>query len=183
MRSRFIETIRLVVGAAERGRFRVALIGGFALPFLGVSRATGDVDFLVDGSGADLLHRVLTIAEMRCANRTEDVANYLSTQPALSAVDVLYARRPAALAMLDRVHVEALTEGLSVPVADAEAIIGLKVQAIANNPKRRDRDRADIRQLLEAHRATLDVPLLRAYFRLFDMERDLDELLDETGKD
>ena len=47
MRNPFVESIRLVVRVAETGGFRVALIGGFALAFYGVQRATGDVDFLV----------------------------------------------------------------------------------------------------------------------------------------
>lgn len=50
MANRFIETISLVVETAARDRFRVALIGGFALSFLGVTRATGDVDFLASAT-------------------------------------------------------------------------------------------------------------------------------------
>ena len=68
--NRFIETIGLVVETAERGGFRIALIGGFALSFLGVTRATGDVDFLVDATGADTLHDALVAAGF--------VANYTS---------------------------------------------------------------------------------------------------------
>lgn len=120
---------------------------------------------------------------MHCLRRTADVANYESTDPALSSLDVLYARRPAALAMLDRARpTDVPGTLLRVPVADAEAIIGLKVQAIANDESRRDHDRDDIRQLLARHGSSLDMALLRAYFRLFDMEADLEALLDETRK-
>jgi hypothetical protein len=48
----FVATIRLVFGVTRRMRCRVALIGGFALPFHGVQRATGDVNFLVDARAA-----------------------------------------------------------------------------------------------------------------------------------
>jgi hypothetical protein len=40
-----------VCEVANQHGFRVALIGDFALPFHGVRRATGDVDFLVDADG------------------------------------------------------------------------------------------------------------------------------------
>ncbi len=46
--NRFIETITLVADTAARAGFRV--VGGFALSFLGVTRATGDVDFLADAA-------------------------------------------------------------------------------------------------------------------------------------
>ena len=83
--------------------------------------------------------------------------------------------------MLDRAKATDVPGGeLPVPVADAAAIIGLKVQAIANDPSRRDRDRDDIRQVIARHASSLDLSLLRSYFRLSDMEAELDALLDET---
>jgi hypothetical protein len=48
----FVRSIALVVGVGRRKRFRLALIGGFALPFHGVQRATRDVDFLADSTGS-----------------------------------------------------------------------------------------------------------------------------------
>lgn len=44
----FVRTIRLVLATVRSAGARAALIGGFALPFHGVQRATGDVDFLVE---------------------------------------------------------------------------------------------------------------------------------------
>ncbi|MBY0279310.1 hypothetical protein K2Z84_28580 [Candidatus Binatia bacterium] len=61
----FLDAIRLVRETASRHGFRIALIGGFALPFHGVRRATGDVDFLIDASGASALHEALTAAGSR----------------------------------------------------------------------------------------------------------------------
>ena len=66
---------------------------------------------------------------------------------------------------------------LRVPVADAEALIGLKLQALVNAPSRRAREEADIQALFAARRGSLNADLLRDYFRLFDRERDLDRLL------
>lgn len=183
MANRFLRAIGLVVETAKRGRFRAALIGGFALPFYGVTRATGDVDFLVEGTGADLLHDALLAAGEVCLNRTDELANYDSTRPDLCPIDLLYARRPASLAMLSRarVHRPSAT-AIEVALVDAEGIIGLKVQAMANNPARRDRERDDIRQLLTAHCPRLDLALVREYHRLFGLEAELDEMLHEIEK-
>ena len=84
MRNPFVESIRLVVRVAETGGFRVALIGGFALPFYGVQRATGDVDFLVEASGSAALHEALLKAGADCLHRGLDSANYAAGRSKLT---------------------------------------------------------------------------------------------------
>jgi hypothetical protein len=179
--NRFIATISLVVGSA-RDRFRVALIGGFALSFLGVTRATGDVDFLAEATGSDILHDALTTAGFVAKYRTENVANYAPPSVRFAPVDFLFSRRPATLAMLERATAAAVPHapGLTVSSIDAEGIIGLKIQAIANDPTRRRQDEADILSLLRANMGTLDLDLIGSYFRTFEMSADLDRLLKEA---
>ena len=178
----FTASIALVLGVARRKRFRVALIGGFALPFHGVQRATGDVDFLAGAKGADALHEELIADGARCLHRSPDAANYAPGTSRLSAIDFIYARRERAREMLRRAR-PALLHGarLRVPVVDAEGLIGLKLQALVNAPSR-TQDEADIRALLAARHGTLKLDILRDYYRLFDRERDLERLLAETRK-
>src|SRR5437763_15688775 len=92
-RNPFVRSIVLVLGVARRERFRVALIGGFALPFHGVQRATGDVDFLVDADGGDPLHEALLGGGARCVHRSPDAANYAPGTSGLVPVDFIFARR------------------------------------------------------------------------------------------
>lgn len=73
-------------------------------------------------------------------------------------------------------------EALKVPVVDAEALIGLKLQGIVNEPSRRHQDEADIRALLKARVDQLDEQVLRDYYRIFEREWELDELLAELRK-
>jgi predicted nucleotidyltransferase len=181
--SRFAESIRVTLDVAERGGFRVALIGGFALPFYGVQRATGDVDFLTEHKGADALHEALLEAGAICLHRSRDTANYDPGESRLSAVDLVYARRPRALAMLERAQpkrVRILRR--SVPVVDVEDLIGLKLQAIANEPSRRGLDEADIRALLAARGPELDLDRLRDYYRLFDREAEFGKWIRESRR-
>ena len=178
----FANTIVLVLAVARRERFRIALIGGFALPFHGVQRATGDVDFLVDAAGSDLLHDALLAAGARCLHRSADAANYATGSSRLAPVDFIIARRARAREMLRRAKWRLLRAArLRVPVVDAEALIGLKLQALANQP-RRTQDEADIQALFAAGAESLNVKILRDYYRIFDRERDLDRLLAETRK-
>jgi hypothetical protein len=178
-RNPFVRSIALVLGVVRRERVRAALIGGFALPFHGVQRATGDVDFLVDVEASDALHDALVDAGARCLHRSEDAANY-SASRGLAAVDFIYARRERAREMLRRARPMRLRGArLRVPVVDAEALIGLKLQALVNAPQRRGQDRADITALVAAKRDSLNTDLLRDYYRLFGLESDLDRLLAE----
>lgn len=176
----FLDAIRLVHDVAARCGFRIALIGGFALPFHGVRRATGDVDFLVEADGADALHKALSAAGYETLHRSNDAANYRAPGTPLIGVDVLYARRPATLAMLGRAAIP--QGGGDVPVVDVEGLIGLKLQALVNDPARRRQDEADIVALLTLHLPSLDRALLDEYFALFDRQDDLRRFLDEAGQ-
>jgi hypothetical protein len=70
----------------------------------------------------------------------------------------------------------------SVPVVDVEALIGLKLQAIANEPSRRGLDEADIRALLAARGPELDLDRLRDYYRLFDREAEFRKWIRESRR-
>jgi hypothetical protein len=183
MRNRFAETIRLVSSAARRRKARAALIGGFALPFHGIRRFTEDVDFLVEESASEEIHDALLRAGGRCLQRTDDLANYDTSSDALAPVDLLFARRAPTLAMLDRAVERMLGDtGVAVRVVDAAGIIGLKIQAIANDPSRLDRDRDDVRELLLGAGPGIDLALIRGYFRAFEMEDLLDRILEDIGR-
>src|SRR2546428_3900385 len=146
----FVNTIVLVLAVARRARFRIALIGGFALPFHGVQRATGDIDFLVATEGSAALHDALRAAGAHCLHRSADAANYARGTSRLAPVVFIYAHRKRARDMLARARSRPLGGGrLRIPVVGAEALIGLKLQALANEPQR-VQDEADIRALVTA---------------------------------
>ena len=64
----------------------------------------------------------------------------------------------------------------------AEGLIGFKLQAFVNNPKR-TRDVDDIRQLLRNNRDSLKMDEVRGYFSMFGRESFLDELLAEIEQE
>ncbi len=61
------------------------------------------------------------------------------------------------------------------------ALIGLKVQSSTNDPSRQRLDMADIVRLLRAER-NVDMQRVREYFRVFEREKELEELLAELEK-
>ncbi|MBI2318274.1 MAG: hypothetical protein HYU75_15065 [Betaproteobacteria bacterium] len=93
-------------------------------------------------------------------------------------LDLLYASRPIARRLLAAAAQTKTALG-DLCVVGAEGLIGFKLQGLVNDP-RRTQDLEDIRALLRANRGRLDMQELRGYFRLFDRETLLDELLRET---
>lgn len=181
MANPFARAIQVVLEAAGRGGHRAALIGGFALDLHQVRRTTGDVDFLVEASGAESILAELQREGLRLLHRSAEVANLESSRPEIASVDLIFARREPTLAMLDRAQTRRLAvDGLAVPVIDVEGIIGLKAQAMHNDPRRRRRDEQDIVDLLVLWLPELDLELLRGYFALLEAEDELERLVAEA---
>jgi hypothetical protein len=175
-----IKTVLARITAALReARIDHALIGGLALAAHGAARATVDIDLLADGDRAEDVDRLLREHSYACLHRSEHAANYASDDPASGRVDFLFARHEIGRAMLARAAPHVATGDSMVPVVDAADLIGLKVQGYSNDPRRRHRDMADIQRLLESA-AELDLERVRKYFRLFDREKELDVLLEES---
>jgi predicted nucleotidyltransferase len=151
-----------------------ALIGGLAVASYRVIRATQDVDLLIAGESADQAGKALAQLGYECVYRSADAANY---QRGDERVDVLYATRPIARKLLADAQQRTTAFG-TLQVVSIEGLIGFKLQGLVNDP-RRTQDLEDIRALIRANRDSMNLGEIREYFRLFDREALLDELLDE----
>jgi predicted nucleotidyltransferase len=173
--SRLGRQIVEVLDAFRRVGAKHALIGGLALAPHKVVRATQDVDLLIAVESGDAIEAELLRLGYRRLHRSADAGNYLRGDERL---DLLYASRPTARAMLAAAD-ERETELGIIRVVQLEDLIALKLQGMVNDP-RRTQDLEDIRALMRANRSELKLGELREYFRLFERESLLDELLVET---
>jgi len=170
--ARLIDQIKEALAAFTRLKTPPALIGGLALAAHNVVRATQDIDFLADAADADSLDAILQSLGYRCLHRSEDAANYLRGD---EGIDFLFAHRPNASNLLHAA--EEKDTGLGrLRVVSAEGLIGFKLQAYVNNPKR-TQDIEDIRSLLRANRGALNMDEVKGYFRLFEREALLDQIV------
>lgn len=149
-----------------------ALIGGLALAPRGFPRGTKDVDFLIHESA---IERVRDLMHRRGAETVVEDAEFSSYIDHSVRADFQHARRPISQEMLSRAD-EVSFQGVPIPVLKAEDLIGLKVQAYHNNP-RRLQDHLDIQRLLAANWGKLDLDRIRSHFRLFDREQDFERAL------
>ncbi len=174
--SRLADQIREALAAFKGLGTTPALIGGLALAVHQVVRATQDVDFLADADDAERLHDALLALGYTCIHRSEDAANYLRGDEGL---DLLYAHRPIARRLLSQAQARDTPMG-RLRVISAEGLIAFKLQGFVNDPSR-SRDLEDIRSLLRAGQATLDMDEVALYFKLFEREALLNELIAETN--
>lgn len=167
---------------AESG-VEVALSGGLALAVLGVFRFTKDIDFVVLEEWADTVDRIMTeLGYEKQDFSSAEIVSYIAPLKVLGQVDFLIARRKYSRAMVGRAPKLPVLEGeLAVKTLLAEDLIGLKLQALVNDPQTRTSvDAPDIQRLLKIHRSDLDMGLVREYFRLFEKEDLLNEWLDDS---
>jgi len=170
--SRFGKQIAEIISTLNKIGVRFALIGGLALASYKVVRATQDIDLLVEAESADRIEEVLAALGYHCVHRSAEAANYLRGD---ERVDLLYASRPIARRLLMAAVARKTAFG-SLRVISMEGLVGFKLQGLANDP-RRTQDLEDIRALLRANRASINMSEVHEYFRLFDQESLLDEIL------
>lgn len=178
----FERVLRDLVADFTEREIRYALIGGFALGALGLPRATMDIDFLVARAALPVLDEVMARRQYRLRYRSENVSQYVSDLAPLGQVDFLHAFREISTSMLERApEVSLFGESLRLRTLRPEDLVGLKVQALANDPRRERQDLADIDRLAERFSAEMDWEGVREYFALFDRLELYDAIRDAHG--
>ena len=159
-----------VIKPFEEEGLEYGLIGGFALGVMGILRSTIDMDFLLLVDDLAKAHEILAKAMYRRVYASENVSQYSSTIRELGHIDIIHAFRQLSREMLTRKTRFKVFDTYMVSVLLPEDIIGLKMQAIANDPSREPFDVKDMRLLLKyktRKRQSIDWELLTDYFSLF----------------
>lgn len=178
----FLSILNKVIKDFEKAEIRYALIGGFALGLWGVVRATADLDFLVNKESLIQIKNIMSKYGYKCFYESENVSQYDSDNSILGELDFLYAFRAPSLAMLDRaVKKRVFEEKLSLNVLIPEDLIGLKIQAFVNNPKRKLLDGNDIEELIKYNLAIINWDIIHRHFLLFNLEKNYQVLKKKYG--
>jgi hypothetical protein len=175
--------MKTLLAEFDRLNIRCAAIGGFALGLLGSPRQTMDLDFLVHRDDLRKLDEVLTALGYQRAFHTENVSQYRHDTDAWGSVDVIHAFRQISLAMLRRAKSYPAFGGTqSVRAVDPEDIIGLKVQAMFNDPARRSQEVADIERLAALYGQKLDWDRITEFYELFGLGEEAKALKERFGR-
>ena len=169
--------LKTLISEFSRLRIRCAAIGGFALGVLGVPRQTLDLDFLVHRDDLPKLDDALTALGYARLFRSENVSQYRHPDAAWGSVDFIHAFRKISLAMLDRAREYPAVGGKqSLKTAQPEDVIGLKVQAMFNDPERRAQEQNDIERLMAQYGRRLDWNRIEEFYDVFGFAEEAKKL-------
>jgi len=179
------EVLKILISRFQQKGLDFVLTGGLALSTMGIFRFTKDIDFLVSEESKGIIHDIMTdLGYQKQEFSTEEIFSYWSPIKALGQVDYLFARRKYTKAMMRRAKKSPVFDGkYKLKTILPEDLIGLKVQAISNDPGNRfPVDAPDIQRILQIKIDEIDMDLVRMYFELFSKEDLLDEWLDEINR-
>lgn len=174
------EILKTLIVRFRKRNVDFVLSGGLALSTMGIFRFTRDIDFVVPEESKETIHEIMTeLGYERQDFSTEEIVSYFSPLREFGQVDFLLARRKYSRTMMRRARKSPVFDGeFEVKTLLPEDLIGLKIQAIANDPQNRFViDAPDIQKILRLHMDKMDMDLVREYFRIFDKEALLDEWL------
>lgn len=162
--------LKTLIAEFSRLKIRCAAIGGFALGVLGVPRQTMDLDFLVHRDDLEKLDGALAALGYARVFHSENVSQYRHPAAAWGSVDFIHAFRTISLAMLDRAKDHPALGGKeSLRTAQPEDVIGLKVQAMCNDPGRRAQEQSDIERLMGRYGRKLDWQRILEFYDVFGL--------------
>lgn len=175
------EVLKALIAKFHEQEIDFALSGGLALSTMNILRFTRDIDFIIFEDSKGVVHEIMTaLGYERQDFSSDEIVSYLSPLKVFGQVDFLLARRKYTKAMMRRAQKKPVFDHeYEVKTVTPEDLIGLKVQAISNDPENRYLiDEPDIQRLLTLHHDKIDMALVREYFKIFDKEALLDEWLD-----
>lgn len=174
----FESVLKSLVQAFDEKDIHFALIGGVAMALRGVQRTTLDIDFILLLDRIEEADAILAGYGYQCRFKSANVSHYENRDADWGRIDILHAFRSHSLGMLKRAERVVFGE-FSIPVVEMEDLIGLKIQALSNNPQRAIRDWQDIHMLLQTagtNRAAVDWERIQDYLSVFSLEEKLSEL-------
>ena len=162
------KVLSLVDGFLSREGRSYALAGAVALHAYGFSRATGDLDVVVDAEAREGLIRFLEEKGFETLSRSDGYSNHLHPDPTLGRLDCIYVEGETARRLFEGARTIGRYGPLTVAVPRPEHLAAMKAFAMRNDPTRALRDMADIQSLLEL--PGVDRDEVRLYFEKYGLE-------------
>ena len=176
----FKHAFEIITHHFVKDNLKYAVIGGFALESAGVVRATMDIDLLVLADNKSRIKSIMIANDYELVFESEEVITFIGSDDSLGRVDFLLAHRKYTLAMLERAQKRSVLQGSTeIYVVEPEDLIGLKIQAMANDRDRYYQDMADIQMIIKNKYEILNFNRIKEYFELFDKLDDYNKLISD----
>ena len=141
---------------------RFAIVGAFGLHAYGLSRATGDLDFILDvGCQGDLVGFLEDLG-YETVYQSSGYSNHVHPISAMGRLDFIYVDGHTADTLFHEASTTLSIGGWKIPVPRPEHLIAMKVLAMKNDPARTFREMADIQFLMGL--PGIDEEMVKDYF-------------------
>lgn len=173
-----VELARALEPAAaflDQQGFRWALVGGLAMQTYGLSRATMDVDLVVEASAREKIVSFMESFGYETLYVSDGFSNHLHPDQTYGRVDFAYVDAQTADKLFAACRNVPGALGRPVAVPSPVHLIAMKVHAAKNDPSRTFREMADVEHLLR--QPGVQPSEVRRYFEDAGLLRWFDELL------
>lgn len=178
----FEKTLKDIIEFFNKNDIDYALIGGFAVGIYGITRTTFDLDFILGYEYREKIKKFFS-QRYKIVYETENVLQLLPEDKKYCGIDILYAKKELGKNIIQRAKGKKVFNGsMEIKVAELEDIIGLKIQALKNEPKRYIKERYDIEFIMESYGKKLEWERIKKYFEIFGMNDDFRELKERYGR-
>jgi hypothetical protein len=170
----FATVLADLVRFLEGHSLRVGLAGALALHAHGISRATSDLDLVVEDKAKPLLLQHLDALGYERLHVSEGFSNHLHTDSRLGRVDFIYVDEHTAGLLFGQAIRSRLFAGVEVLVPRPAHLAAMKIQAMKDDPSRTLRELEDIRLLMKL--PGVDQDEIGRYFERCGLKARFDEL-------
>lgn len=164
----------------ERESLDYAVIGAFALYAYGYTRATRDLDFITRIEYQNKIIRHLESLGFETLNRSEGFSNHLHLI-GNARIDLVYIGGETADIVFKSTYKRLIFQDLEIPVVSPEHLVALKLFAIQNDPNRKFKELADIKEI--SRLTNIDKDTMLKYFKKYGLEEYYNEIMGEEEKD
>jgi hypothetical protein len=175
----FVRVLQEVSRFLDQHRFQHGLIGALALHGYGLTRATNDLDFVVEARAQPELLGFLDSLGYERLHVSAGYSNHLHALPEMGRIDVVYVDEATARVLFGHARRVEVLPGVSSLVPSPEHLAAMKVLAMKNDPSRTFREMADIQHLLEM--PGIDENQIRAHFERHGLRERFDEIKRAMG--
>ncbi len=167
---------KLITEFFEKEKIDYALIGAFALYTYGYTRATRDIDFITKIEYQKNIVNYLESIGFETLNQTKGYSNHLHPIGSMR-FDFVYISGDTADIIFQSIKKKRLFEDHVLPVVSPEHLIALKLFAIKNEPGRKLKELADIKEIYELTK--LEKGIIYKYLKKYDLEEYYNEIIGE----
>jgi len=166
----------LITDFFKKEKIDYALIGAFALYAYGYSRATQDIDFITKYKNQKKIVAFLESIGFETLNQTKGYSNHLHPIGSMR-FDFVYISGDTADIVFQSIKKKNVFEDDDIPVVSPEHLIALKLFAVKNEPGRKLKELADIKEIYELTKIEKDI--IHKYLKKYNLEEYYNEIIGE----